>query len=182
LLSQDPDEFYVGYQPKAPPGIARVMVRVVIVLGLVIVLAATLLTLGQKKLPPSAFEYGLVRDFEGTIRERPIPGLLVARPQTPTGNSLESRYALVSEGKHGAAGDVQGFEGRRVKLRGSLIFREGVTMIELVKGSIEVIPSETRPQKPPRRDWLGVQKLVGEIVDSKCYLGGHEPREWNHTS
>ena len=175
MSDKNSGEFYVGYQPHAPRGITIILRRVVLALVVTAVLVAVVLTFGQGKLPKSVFEYGQIRDFEGMIRERPVPVLAVARPFAAETSTGESRYALVSQGKHGAAGDVMGFDGRRVKLRGSLIYRDGVAMIELVNGSIEVIPSESGPKKPPKRDWLGVQTIVGEIVDSKCYLGVMNP-------
>ena len=175
MTEPESGEFYVGYQPQAPSGIARFVRRVVMLFLLVALSVAAILTLGQNRLPSVVFEYGQVRDFEGIIRERPVPALVVARPQASESNAGESRYLLVGEGKHGAALQAQGFDARRVKLRGSLIYRDGITMIELAEGSIEVIPSESGPRKTPKRDWLGIQTLVGEIVDSKCYLGVMNP-------
>lgn len=175
MPEDDRDEFYVGYQPRPPSGIARLLKRVVIGLGGTVLLAALILTLAQGRLALSVFEYGKVRDLEGVIRERPVPALVVARPYAAESTTGESRYTLVLPGKHGAASTVQGFDGRRVKLKGSLIYRDGLAMIEMVEGSIEVVPSESGPRKLPKRDWLGVQSLVGEIVDSKCYLGVMNP-------
>jgi hypothetical protein len=149
--------------------------RVLIAILAIAALVAVWLSLGLGKLSRSVFEYGQVRDFEGIIRERPIPALVLTRPYAADDATAESRYTLVLPGKHGAASAMQGFDGRRVKLRGTLIYRDGLTMIEIVEGSIEVIPTESGPRKPPKRDWLGVQSLVGEIVDSKCYLGVMNP-------
>lgn len=175
MPANEKDEFYVGYEPQPPEGIARVLKRTVMALIGIVVVAGLLLVLGQSRLSRSVFEYGTVRDFEGTMRERPVPSLIVARPHASEGSAAQSRYSLVLPGKHGAANSVQGFDGRRVKMRGSLIYRDGLAMIEIVEGSIEVIPTESGPKKPPARDWLGVQSLVGEIVDSKCYLGVMNP-------
>ncbi len=169
------DEFYVGYQPVAPPGIAKTLRRVSAALLFGILLLAVVLTLGQQRLPASFFEYGQRRDFEGVVRERPIAMLIVDRPRGALSAASESRYTFVGEGKHGAVSEVAGFEGRHVRLRGSLIYRDGITMIELASGTVVVIPSPSETTPPLKRDWLGVQTLAGEIVDSKCYLGVMNP-------
>ena len=50
-------------------------------------------------------------------------------------------------------------------------------MIEVVPDSIETLPSidDRRLTSTPAREALGEQTLVGEIVDSKCYLGVMNP-------
>ena len=52
-------------------------------------------------------------------------------------------------------------------------------MIEVVPDSIETLPSidDRRLTSTPTREALGEQTLVGEIVDSKCYLGVMNPGE-----
>lgn len=169
------DEFYVGYMAAAPKGIERLLRRAVIVLFIAMMVFGAILVAGQRKLPSSFFEYGVQRDFEGVVRERPVPMLIIERPKGATNVPSESRYTLVAEGKHGAATDLYGFEGRQVRLKGSLIYHEGLTMIEVAKGTVEVIPTPDGPRRTEKRDWLGVQTLEGEIVDSKCYLGVMNP-------
>ncbi|MBL8208290.1 MAG: hypothetical protein JNM09_28930 [Blastocatellia bacterium] len=79
---------------------------------------------------------------------------------------------LVAGGKHGAG--VHLFDGKNVKLKGTRIWRDGVTMIEIAANTIEVAGSAVSSP-----DWLnnnlGTFTLVGEIVDSKCYLGVMNP-------
>ena len=157
------EEFFVGYLPKAPSGIAQLVFRVVVVLMVVAALVAVVLVLGQQRFAASVFEFGNVREFEGRIREWPNPTLVVGS----TGK------ALVAEGKHGAAALVAGLDGKQVKLRGTLIRRDGVEMIEIVAGSIQAI-GQPSSVKETAED-LGTHTLAGEIVDSKCYLGVMNP-------
>ncbi len=164
-------EFYVGYLPKAPNGIARWMrAAVAFLLGL-----ATLLALGfasvQRGFAPSVFEFGKARPFEGVIELNPFPTLVISKPPTEGGGS--SRYLLVAAGKHGADSQVESFAGQQVRLRGTLISRDNQTMVELVAGSISAI-GNTRWAPATARD-LGAFELTGEIVDSKCYLGVMNP-------
>jgi len=165
------NEFYVGYLPKAPAGISRRIRAVVIALLVIAVVSAITFASVQRTFVPAIFEYGTQRSFEGIIERKPFPTLLVKRRGSPDSGS--SHYLLVAEGKHGADDEVSEFEGKAVRLKGTLIYRGSQTMIEVVKGSIsvagsaEALPAAAKP--------LGVFELDGEIVDGKCYLGVMNP-------
>jgi len=111
------------------------------------------------------------RSFEGIIERKPFPTLLVKKPGSPDFGS--SHYLLVAEGKHGAGDEVSAFEGKSVRLKGTLIYRGNQTMIEVVSGSIAVGGIAEAP--PAVEKMLGVFELDGEIVDGKCYLGVMNP-------
>ena len=165
------NEFYVGYLPKAPVGVARRIRAVVVFLLVLAALLAIVFTRVQQTFAPSVFEFGKVSVFEGTIEKNPYPTLIVTghgstRPEF-------SRFLLVAEGKHGADAQVAAFAGKTVKLRGTRIYRDNQTMIELVSGSISVVGDSTHPDQATRE--LGTFELTGEIVDSKCYLGVMNP-------
>jgi hypothetical protein len=113
-----------------------------------------------------------VKDFEGTIRARPVPFLLIEKPEKNNGLPTFERLPLVATGKHGF--DADGFDDRRVKLKGTLIYRDNLQMIEVADGTVEkssesLFPVEEKPES------LGKFTLQGEIVDSKCYLGVMNP-------
>src|SRR5262249_50284882 len=78
-------------------------------------------------------------------------------------------------GKHGADDLVAGFDGKQVRLRGQLIYREGETMVEITPGSIMLVAAVPASQETTRD--LGTVTVTGEIVDSKCYLGVMNPGE-----
>ena len=115
------NDFYVGYLPKAPEGLARFVRRVIIALGLLAVTAALVLVAGQMPFANSTFEYGKLRTFEGVVLTRPFPTLLVARPGEIGQQDKYSRYLLVAPGKHGADNLVAGFDGKQVRLQGQMI-------------------------------------------------------------
>ncbi len=167
------NDFYIGYLPKAPEGLARFLRRVIGALGWLTIGIALVLIIGQMPFANSVFEYGRVRGFEGTIATAPYPALLVERPGMAGQQSKYSRYLLVAPGKHGADDLVAGFEGKQVRLQGQLIYREGGTMVEITPGSIAVIDTAPAVQATTRD--LGTVTVTGEIVDSKCYLGVMNP-------
>ncbi len=164
------NEFYVGYLPKAPSGIARRIRTFVVFLLVFAAIAAIVFTRVQRTFAPSVFEYGKLGTFEGTIETSPYPILIVARPGSAEPGA--SRYLLVAEGKHGADSQVAAFTGKNVQLRGTKIYRDNQTMLEVASGSISVVAGSKQPQTTTE---LGAFELTGEIVDSKCYLGVMNP-------
>ncbi len=73
-------DLYVGYHPRAPRRYARFtsLVATGLVAGSAVV--AALLAASQDPAGRGIFEYGTLREFSGTIVERPYPMLLVPRP------------------------------------------------------------------------------------------------------
>ncbi len=164
------EEFYTGYLPQAPPGIARRIRRLVIALFVLAVIVALALIAGQKGFAAAYFEFGTVRDFEGVVEETPYPTLALEGPGRA---AATSRLYLVSPGKFGAADEVEGLDRQRVELQGSLIYRDDQTMVEVVPDSVKPAPGTAAAGNGEVS--LGSQTLRGRIVDSKCFLGLMKP-------
>ena len=164
------DEFYTGYLPEAPPGIARRTRTAVAVVFVLAVTLAVVLVASQRPFSSAVFEFGTLRTFEGVARLAPEPHLEVERPGRA--DDPVSRFYLVAPGKHGARPALAGLDGRRVRLEGTLVYRGDQTMIEVVPSTVEAVAEGT----PPADDVsLGRHTLIGEIVDSKCWLGVMKP-------
>jgi hypothetical protein len=163
-------EFYVGYLPKAPSGIARKMKVVIVVLFAAATISAIGFAAVQRTYSRSFFESGKQRTFDGVIEASPYP-ILVSAPDSTNSDGL--RYLLVADGKHGADSQVAPYVGKTVRLQGRLIYRNDQKMITLPGGSIAVL-NDARQNQAARKN-LGEFDLVGEIVDSKCYLGNMNP-------
>ncbi len=170
------DEFYTGYLPTAPPGIARRVRQAALLLFALTLLISLAMVFGQKGFSSAIYEFLEYREFEGVVREEPYPTLALKRPGR-AGEDETSRVYLVGQGKVGADVDVAGLDGKRVKLRGSLLYQEDQTMIEVVTGSVEPLGVETgsATTMSSRETSLGRQTLQGRIIDSKCYLGIMKP-------
>jgi hypothetical protein len=166
-------DFYIGYLPRAPKDLARVLARIVAAAILLALGIAIVLIFNQQPFPRATFEFGEYRDFFGLVEARPYPALLVSRPGASGIEAAYSRFLLVAPGKHGADADVLSFQNQTVRLRGSLIYRDGQTMIELLPGSIAL--QSSAPSNAAVETELGPVTLIGEIVDSKCYLGVMNP-------
>jgi hypothetical protein len=91
---------------------------------------------------------------------------------------------LIGLGKHGADATLQRWEsthgdlaGKQLRVKGTLIYYEGKTALELTDGDGALLEITT-PEKPlpiPVAADLGLVTLLGEITDPKCMLGVMKP-------
>lgn len=178
-----PDEFYIGWQAKAAPGIGRTVRKAVIALLLVALLVSAVLAVSQRTIGNSVFEWGTQKTFTGILQVDPYPLLFVPRPGDPAGLPQFSTYYLVAPWKFGLQRETVGpFDGKWVTLKGTLIYRGSQTMIEAKPESIALSANAASlnaapaaQRTVPSYESLGRQTLVGEIVDSKCFLGVMNP-------
>lgn len=170
------DDFYIGWEDRAAPGIRSFVRKVVLALlvgslGIALALAALQRTIGV-----SMFEWGTVKPFTGILKLAPYPHLLVARPGAPGVPNPFSTYYLVAPFKHGLdRTKLSALDGRIVSLKGTLIYRGNQTMVEALPESIQASDRQLPPLPRLQAISLGRQTFVGEIVDSKCYLGVMNP-------
>jgi hypothetical protein len=173
MSGSDVDEFYIGWQTKAPPGIGARVRKAVVSLAFVAVAAAVVLAAAQRTIGVAVFEWGTLKTFKGILKSDPYPHLLVQRPGRGGG---QSAYYLVAPFKFGLKSDaIAGLDGQAVTLTGTLLYRGNETMIEARPESIKPASATAPPNAQPGPVDLGRQTLVGEIVDSKCYLGVMNP-------
>lgn len=163
------DEFYIGYEPRMPAGLAsriRPVARALIAGAL---LLPALLVSTQARFSSGVFEFGHPQIFRGRIIEFPYPALIVSDAA-----GVSATYWLVGQGKHGAANLVRGRNGQHVELSGTLIRRDDDAMIEVASDAMTTMKDDTRAPIEPLRS-LGAIAVEGEIVDSKCHLGVMKP-------
>ena len=165
------DDFYIGYNRTMPDGPARITRRVVGILLVLAVVVAALIVAVQGRFSSATFEFGHVREVEGRLVEFPYPALDVEGPNRPP----KGYYWLVGPGKRGAAPLVRGLDGRRVRVRGTRIERDGDAMLQVEPGSI--MPIDDAKERALRTERIRTLHVIGEIVDSKCHLGVMKPGE-----
>jgi hypothetical protein len=171
------DEFYIGWEAKAAPGIGKAVRRTVIVLLALALIAPVVLAVSQRLIGASVFEWGTLKNFSGVLQTQPYPHLLVSRPGNVNAKPRFSTYHLVAPWKFGLDRDaIAPLDGKSVTLKGTLIYRGDQTMIETKPEWILASTNdERRAQSNAPYQSLGKQTLVGEIVDSKCFLGVMNP-------
>jgi len=169
------DEFYIGWENQTAPGIGKTVRKIVVGLLAVAVLASVVMAVSQRLIGQSAFEWGTIKTFSGILQTQPYPHLLVPRPGHAGSLPQFSTYYLVAPWKFGLnRGALASLDGQAITLKGTLIYRSGQTMVETKPEWIQA--SDTASPLPfPQTTRLGRQTLVGEIVDSKCFLGVMNP-------
>lgn len=172
-MSARNEELYVGYLTPAAPVSRRLRWISTVAIAIAVAVAITAAA-SHRRLPASAFEFGTTRTFEGVVRESPAPMLLVSNGAQRVVSS-PSAFLLVAPGKHGAGEVIRGLDGELVRLSGTLVYRDGQTMVEVDPESL--VPLGQQPTATPSAADLGSVTLTGEIVDSKCYLGVMNPGE-----
>ncbi len=180
------DDFYIGWESKAPTSVARKVRKVVITLIMCVLAAAGALAVSQRLIGNSVFEWGKQREFAGVLKVAPYPHLVVTDARGSTNRPAFPNYYLVAPWKFGLNRKaIAALEGKAVSLRGTLIHRDNQAMIETKPEWIvastnapEVVPLEaarTAQRAVPTIERLGRRTFVGEIVDSKCFLGVMNP-------
>ena len=171
-MALDPDGMYIGWSEDTPPWVGRFLVWLVPSVLLAGLLLAALIAAAQQTFGPGRFEYGVTRVFEGEVQAWPVPSLLVDRPGRAPVGQRRSAWILVDQGKHGAGPRVAPLDGRRVQLRGALVYRGDQTLVVLSSDPlVDVGPGAA----PPAVQAMGSGFFDGEIVDSKCFLGVMNP-------
>jgi len=170
------DDFYIGYNDKAPYGTMKFIKSRVGILAIVVVLTALGFSLGQQKFGNASFELGKLTQVEGVLHVNPYPILRVEIAPDEFKEIL-----LLGFGKFGAESGLmqiageEAVEGLRVKLEGTLIYYDGITLMQLepqLEGTYEVLGRSTEQLKSTA---MGTVSLEGEVIDPKCYFGVMKP-------
>jgi hypothetical protein len=179
------DEFYIGYVPKAPDKISKIVRTSIFGMLSIGIIVAALLVYHQKKFSTANFEYGVNTTLEGYIFAEPFNHLLVSLGKDIHGKELYQTILLVGEGKAGAdsiinvisarAGKI---EGLKVSLTGYLLYGNGKALMQVnAVSNMKIQFSEERISVPPQMVSLRDTVVTGEIVDPKCYFGVMKPGE-----
>jgi len=164
------NDFYVGYLPRAPGRLGRWLRNVVVTMLVLAGAFGAVLVTRQDRFGPGVFEFGIEREFTGIVLEQPVPALFIMQDA----RGVEEPLLLAAFGKHGAAEFVQGMHGQPMRLRGSLVHRNGRALIE-VHSAERLSPEQAAGLTMPPGVDRGEVTLMGEIVDSKCFLGVMKP-------
>ncbi len=169
------DEFYIGWDDKAPAGHAKTVRRFVVTATLMAIIAALILAKSQRLIGTATFEWGNLREFSGVLRVTPYPHLILTPESTNTAVEVAPLVAPLKFGIKNEA--ICGFNGQSVTLRGTRIHRDGELMLEVEPGSVtnaSVVAVIPQPASTNITS-LGHQTFEGEIVDSKCWMGVMNP-------
>ena len=200
-----PPGFYVGYLGETPPGISRFARRSVIVLLLLAAALGAGLALLLERFDEGIFEYGTVRDYEGELLVDPHPRLLTADgpaagyllvgvgkhgldvheeptpPQLPSPSRKLQLSGTLIQNPEAAMLEVHSLELPQGQTNTeppveTVSARDPATGGSPPDGeSDDAADAAIPPGAQIDRVYLRGDTLVGEIVDTKCYLGAMKP-------
>jgi hypothetical protein len=181
----EPD-FYIGWQAQSPPSFKKATRRAIIALAVLVPILAVLLVLQQRGFSTAVFEYGKLTTLNGQLIRQPVPFLRILVKNSATNAPRFERVLLIGLGKHGADSTLNQWEkkhgslvGKILKIRGTLIYHEGHTALELTEEADALLavstPAITQPAPNLAMASLGEVTLRGEITDPKCFLGVMKP-------
>lgn len=168
------DDFFIGYLPKAPATYASHTRMWAIVFVLVGVLGALAAATSQRPMDDGYFEFGKLRRVEGYLTNNSVPMINVKASDNGGLQSPTKSYVLVGLFKHGVSPDILSMgDGAPIEFEGTFIHRRGLTMVEI---------TDPTSVKVSKSGGMGIQmpittniSLIGEIIDSKCFLGVMRP-------
>lgn len=166
------DPFFIGWLPI--PRASRLYLWTVAIFVVQVAVGTAILVAGAQHSPgPGIWNDDSLQTVEGVVEVDPYPMIRVAGEPDRT-------ILLVEAGKFGAESRARPYRGKPVRLTGTMLHRNGIWMMEVAEGSgaivaVEMAETETRRLSDPNREDLGPLATVGEIVDSKCYLGAMKP-------
>jgi hypothetical protein len=162
-------EFFIGWLPM-PKSYARFLGPWTIVL----LMAAVMLAVGMAavQLPPGSARWNVDDEvtLHGQVTLLPYAALRIIDEQ-----GQPRTVMIVSSGKYGALSRLVDYDRQLVSVRGTLLHRDDRWMLELLDVDNAIVPRSGSTIPEPQRQLIGKQKLCGEIIDSKCYLGAMRP-------
>jgi len=167
------DEIFVGYLPT-PPGQRRFLRLILPPLVLGFVGAGTLLAWTFRSPGDGRWNLDQPEEYVGVIATQPYAMIRVPDPDAPDGVRT---ILLVREGKRGAAEIARGLDGRIVRVRGTVLQRDGRQLLEVIEPIEPLAGDVTAASQPASNQPIGQVTVRGEIIDPKCYFGAMKPGE-----
>lgn len=128
------------------------------------------------------FELGTEREFQGIYFSMPQPLIILDEAFLPEGHDKEA--ILLGYGKFGAQSTIRkwmanhgNFEGKRIRIRGTLLRGDQKILIELTQGENALRNVERALTYPIRQTPAKAIMVKGEIIDPKCWFGAMKPGE-----
>lgn len=181
------DEFFIGWQQETPESYSKSVKLFVWLLIPFTLLVAFLLVNTQKEFSTSIFEFGETTILEGTLINTPVPMLRVFHGEDLDGTPVFQHILLVGFGKFGAEQTLikieekigEDWRGKSVKLSGTLIYHDGLTLMELTDGVESYLGKSDKRFFPQDYTFNTFERsdFSGEIVDPKCFFGVMKPSE-----
>ena len=176
------NDYYIGWNEKIPQRNKKALRLLLIPIFALLPIITFVLVYFENPFNDHTFELGMIREFQGIYFNQPKPIIVLDKDLVPTGFNPEA--LLVGYGKHGVESTMKEIQrqkgnlnGKKIQLRGTLLFGDGKIIIELTEGITSVIPSESDLTYSFQQTTSKSMVLKGEILDPKCWFGAMKPGE-----
>ncbi|MBX7108967.1 MAG: hypothetical protein K1X61_10000 [Chitinophagales bacterium] len=187
----EPEEFYIGYHARSPVEYKKFIRLVIFALLVVMYFTISFTVTNQRGFSAGIYQKDKLTELQGVLVADPFPAIRTFYGKDLYGNPTVKTIPLVNYGKFGADPIIQnvaaGNNGQLadlwVKLRGKLIYRKGVALLELAEKekSILQVRQATKQERndvsAPVITVMDSVTLQGQIIDPKCYFGVMKPGE-----
>ena len=130
----------------------------------------------------NAFKPKNIHEFSGVYFDQPKPMIILDKGNYPEGFRPEA--LLIGNGKFGAEAILAEKEtipselnGKRIRLRGTLLSGDGKLLIELTDGAASILSLDKSISYPVQQTRPEPALLKGVILDPKCWFDGTKPLE-----
>jgi hypothetical protein len=176
------NEFYIGWQDEMPNSTERFLKKLMISIGVMISVLVIVIVIFQQTFNDHVFEFGSQTEVTGVYIAEPYPMLQITHNDT---NIVSESVLLVGFGKFGAKSIMQEIEQgvgmldlQEITMKGTLIYGDGVTLLEFTDQAISFIGKSGNFRQPLILDKSKINiAMSGEILDPKCYFGVMKPGE-----
>ncbi|MEP1209720.1 MAG: hypothetical protein ABJM29_00735 [Rhizobiaceae bacterium] len=161
------DGFFIGWGKKLPKGLSGFLI--VVSLFMVGLFAGTAFSFVVSQDDPGDGAFRGRQNVTGVMQAAPYPVVHIPPgDKYPNGHSI----MLSGGGKRGVQNQAEPLDGQVVQVRGALLKRGDLDMIQVGR-RIQAVKDST-PHEVETTS-LGRWKLSGEICDGKCYAGAMRP-------
>ncbi|MEL6656284.1 MAG: hypothetical protein AAFP77_04145 [Bacteroidota bacterium] len=182
-MKSDKTPFYIGWQEDMPEPTRKFLRPIIIALMILLPLLAISVVYWQQPFNDHNFEFGQLTEISGTYHDLPYPTLVADKGILAEG--LSTSILLVGYGKFGAEGIISDMEaahgsslnGKNVSLRGTLIYGDDRTLLELTEQADALVQVGEQTSTALRMQSLSPISVSGEVIDPKCYFGVMKPGE-----
>ena len=184
MMSPQNDDFFIGWKDSPPPEYKSTLRKLLVPILLLLPVLTYLIVQSQTTFNDYQFEFGDIKTFTGIYQSHPVPLLHSIQADHWPPNTSKTAL-LVGYGKFGAAGIMKdiaqekgNLDGQELSIKGTLIYGDGKSLIELTEeqASVIAINASTSSHLLEIKNKKPVQ-LKGEIIDPKCYFGVMKPGE-----
>ncbi len=175
-------DFFIGWQDQIELNTKSFLQKKKWYFFIALMVCSSMVVLLQKPYNDHKFEFGKLTEITGYYYGHPFPMLVPDEGQLDP--NLSNGVLLVGYGKYGAEGIMdqissgsEDLSGKRITLRGSLIYGDGKTLLELTEQVNSLMEIKGDDRKPAQLKGRAPVSLSGEILDPKCYFGVMKPGE-----